>query len=134
MYSQEADVYRHHRYQGLTDKTASSLALSVSVTRSVAPLNSMSRGLSTFSAMTCSIDTAILLKASLCFEAGAKLRAVPSYSLLRRLLRLSPPPPGAAPRVLAVLRLLRPRSGLSVRPSHAEPIPMMALRVTDALL
>lgn len=37
----------------LTDRTASSLALSVSVTRSVAPLNSMSRGLSTFSAITC---------------------------------------------------------------------------------
>ena len=37
----------------LTESTASSLALSVSVTRSVAPLNSISRGLSTFSAITC---------------------------------------------------------------------------------
>ena len=47
----------------LTDRTASSLALSVSVTRSVAPLNSMSRGLSTFSAITCSSAVADVLRA-----------------------------------------------------------------------
>jgi hypothetical protein len=45
----------HGRWDGglQTASTASSLALSVSVTRSVRPLNSMLRGLSTRSLTTC---------------------------------------------------------------------------------